>query len=174
LTHGQAVIHKADIAYQINMGRTIRLAAAIKALIMKSKRSASDVPRHNQCFEHTSNDNGMALSLFFTCHPIIQGQVDWIIQEVTKMQVRQVTETVAIEKNTANVIAPLWDRPPAKTRSLRCTYGIADAPLAGRHFLGIFCNVAHSLAHEEITSVWRDNDLGPHDENPSHCYLRKR
>jgi hypothetical protein len=73
--------------------------------------------------------------------PDYPGQVDWIIQEVTKMPVRQVTETVSIEKNTANVISPahnlmmnggyplvtLWDRPPAKARSLRWTYGIADA-----------------------------------------------
>jgi hypothetical protein len=102
---------KADIAYQIDMGRTIRLAAAIKALIMKSKRSASDVPRHNQCFEHTSNDNGMALSLFSTCHPIIQGQVDWIIQEVTKMQVRQVTETVAIETGADQNAAIIFEIP---------------------------------------------------------------
>jgi hypothetical protein len=57
------------------------------------------------------------------------------------MPVRQVNETVSIEKNTANVISPahnlvmnggyllviLWDRPPAKTRSLRWTYGSADA-----------------------------------------------
>jgi hypothetical protein len=110
---------------------------------------------------------------FFHLSPDYPGQVDWIIQEVTKMPVRQVTVTVAIEKNTANVISPahnllmtdgyplatLWDQPPPKTRSLRWTYGIADAPLAGRHFLGIFCNVAHSLDHEEVTSVWRDNDL---------------
>jgi two-component system CheB/CheR fusion protein len=43
---------------------------------------------------------------FFHLSPDYPGQFDWIIQEVTKMPVRQVTATVAIEKNTANVISP--------------------------------------------------------------------
>jgi two-component system CheB/CheR fusion protein len=57
-------------------------------------------------FEQMPHDNGMAFVIIFHLSPDYPSQVDRIIQEVTKMPVRQVTETVAIEMNTVYVISP--------------------------------------------------------------------
>jgi len=68
--------------------------------------SAGGLQAVKSFFEHMPNDNGMAFVIIFHLSPDYPSQVDRIIQEVTKMPVRQVTETVAIEKNTVYVISP--------------------------------------------------------------------
>lgn len=140
---------------------------------MGIRASAGGLRAVNQCFEHTSNDYGMALSLFSLVTRLSRSirldhsgshQNAGAASDRDRRHRKEHRECHLAGHNLLMTdgypLATLWDQPPPKTRSLRWTYGIADAPLAGRHFLGIFCNVAHSLDHEEVTSVWRDNDLG--------------
>jgi two-component system CheB/CheR fusion protein len=68
--------------------------------------SAGGLQAVKSFFEHMPNDNGMAFVIIFHLSPDYPSQVDRIIQEVTKMPVRQVTETLSIEKNTVYVISP--------------------------------------------------------------------
>jgi two-component system CheB/CheR fusion protein len=68
--------------------------------------SAGGLQAVKSFFEHMPNDNGMAFVIIFHLSPDYPSQVDRIIQEVTKMPVRQVTETVSIEKNTVYIISP--------------------------------------------------------------------
>lgn len=60
-------------------------------------------------FEHMPNDNGMAFVVILHLAPDHESIADRIIQEVTKMPVRQVTETVSIEKNAVYIISPAHD-----------------------------------------------------------------
>jgi two-component system CheB/CheR fusion protein len=68
--------------------------------------SAGGLQAVKSFFEQMPNDNGMAFVIIFHLSPDYPSQVDRIIQEVTKMPVRQVTETIAIEMNTVYVISP--------------------------------------------------------------------
>jgi two-component system CheB/CheR fusion protein len=68
--------------------------------------SAGGLQAVRSFFQHMPNDNGMAFVIIFHLSPDYPSQVDRIIQEVTKMPVRQVTETLAIEKNTVYIISP--------------------------------------------------------------------
>ncbi|MCK8684252.1 CheR family methyltransferase [Pseudomonas umsongensis] len=57
-------------------------------------------------FEHMPNDNGMAFVVILHLAPDHESIADRIIQDVTQMPVRQVTETIPIEKNCVYVISP--------------------------------------------------------------------
>ncbi|MFS2072682.1 CheR family methyltransferase [Pseudomonas sp. CT11-2] len=57
-------------------------------------------------FENMPHDNGMAFVIILHLSPDHQSIADQIIQESTRMQVLQVTETVPIEKNRVYVISP--------------------------------------------------------------------
>jgi two-component system CheB/CheR fusion protein len=57
-------------------------------------------------FEHMPGDNGMAFVVVLHLSPDHQSLADQIIQEVTRMPVRQVVDTVSIEKNTVYIISP--------------------------------------------------------------------
>ncbi|WP_454866021.1 CheR family methyltransferase [Pseudomonas umsongensis] len=60
-------------------------------------------------FEHMPNDNGMAFVVILHLAPDHESIADRIIQDVTQMPVRQVTETIPIEKNCVYVISPAHD-----------------------------------------------------------------
>jgi two-component system CheB/CheR fusion protein len=68
--------------------------------------SAGGLQALKSFFEHMPNNNGMAFVVILHLSPDHQSLADKIIQEVTKMPVRQVTETISIEKNTVYVISP--------------------------------------------------------------------
>jgi two-component system CheB/CheR fusion protein len=68
--------------------------------------SAGGLQAVKSFFEHMPYNNGMAFVVIFHLSPDYQSHIDQIIQEVTKMPVRQVTETISIEKNTVYVISP--------------------------------------------------------------------
>ncbi|KQZ92843.1 CheR family methyltransferase [Pseudomonas sp. Root562] len=68
--------------------------------------SAGGLQAIKSFFEHMPHNNGMAFVVILHLSPDHRSIADRIIQEVTKMPVRQVTETVAIEKNTVYVISP--------------------------------------------------------------------
>ncbi|TFF41781.1 CheR family methyltransferase [Pseudomonas sp. RIT623] len=57
-------------------------------------------------FQHMVQDSGMAFVVVLHLSPDHQSQADRIIQAVTRMPVRQVTEPVPIERNHVYVIAP--------------------------------------------------------------------
>ena len=57
-------------------------------------------------FENMPQDNGMAFVIILHLSPDHESIADKIIQESTKMPVRQVTETVPIERNHVYVISP--------------------------------------------------------------------
>jgi two-component system, chemotaxis family, CheB/CheR fusion protein len=68
--------------------------------------SAGGLQAVKSFFEHMPHHNGMAFVVILHLSPDHNSIADRIIQEVTKMPVRQVTETIAIEKNTVYVISP--------------------------------------------------------------------
>jgi two-component system CheB/CheR fusion protein len=68
--------------------------------------SAGGLQAVKSFFEHMPNDNGMAFVVVLHLSPNHQSIADKIIQEVTKMPVRQVMEAMPIEKNTVYVISP--------------------------------------------------------------------
>jgi two-component system CheB/CheR fusion protein len=68
--------------------------------------SAGGLQAVKSFFEHMPHNNGMAFVVILHLSPDHRSIADRIIQEVTKMPVRQVTETIHIEKNTVYVISP--------------------------------------------------------------------
>ncbi|MBK59064.1 MAG: chemotaxis protein [Pseudomonas sp.] len=60
-------------------------------------------------FEHMPNDCGMAFVVIMHLSPKHESNIDKIIQNVTKMPVLQVTQSVAIERNRIYVIPPALD-----------------------------------------------------------------
>lgn len=60
-------------------------------------------------FEHMPNDCGMAFVVIMHLSPRHESNVDKILQNVTRMPVRQVTQPVSIERNHVYVIPPAMD-----------------------------------------------------------------
>src|SRR5437868_3854209 len=71
--------------------------------------SAGGLQALKSFFECMPADSGMAFVVILHLSPDHQSVADRIIQEVTRMPVRQVSDTIGIEKNTVYVISPAHD-----------------------------------------------------------------
>ncbi|RKS17088.1 two-component system CheB/CheR fusion protein [Pseudomonas sp. WPR_5_2] len=71
--------------------------------------SAGGLQALKSFFEQMPADSGMAFVVILHLSPDHQSVADRIIQEVTRMPVRQVSDTIGIEKNTVYVISPAHD-----------------------------------------------------------------
>ncbi|WP_137806331.1 CheR family methyltransferase [Pseudomonas sp. G(2018)] len=71
--------------------------------------SAGGLQALKSFFEHMPADSGMAFVIILHLSPNHESVADRIIQDVTQMPVRQVTDTIGIEKNTVYVISPAHD-----------------------------------------------------------------
>lgn len=71
--------------------------------------SAGGLQAIKSFFSHMPADSGMAFVVILHLSPDHQSIADRIVQEVTRMPVRQVNETTAIEKNTVYIISPAHD-----------------------------------------------------------------
>lgn len=71
--------------------------------------SAGGLQALKSFFEHMPADSGMAFVIILHLSPDHESVADRIIQDVTQMPVRQVTDTIGIEKNTVYVISPAHD-----------------------------------------------------------------
>lgn len=71
--------------------------------------SAGGLQALKSFFEHMPADSGMAFVVILHLSPDHESIADRIIQDVTQMPVRQVTDTIGIEKNTVYVISPAHD-----------------------------------------------------------------
>nr|WP_279153125.1 CheR family methyltransferase [Pseudomonas mosselii] len=68
--------------------------------------SAGGLEAIRRFFQHTPDNSGMAFVVVLHLSPDHQSQADRIIQAVTRMPVRQVSEPVPIERNHVYVISP--------------------------------------------------------------------
>lgn len=132
--------------------------------------SAGGLQAVKSFFEHMPNDNGMAFVVIFHLSPDYQSQVDQIIQQVTKMPVRQVTDTISIEKNTVYVIPPGYnlmmndgylsvvasDRPPG----IHVAIDLFFRDLADVHKDRAFCLVLSGTGSDGAVGLSRVKEQG--------------
>jgi two-component system CheB/CheR fusion protein len=132
--------------------------------------SAGGLQAVKSFFEHMPNDNGMAFVIIFHLSPDYPSQVDRIIQEITKMPVRQVTDTISIEKNTVYVISPAHnlkmndgylsvtpsDRPPG----MHVAIDLFFRDLADVHKERAFCLVLSGTGSDGAVGLSRIKEQG--------------
>jgi two-component system CheB/CheR fusion protein len=132
--------------------------------------SAGGLQAVKSFFAHMPNNNGMAFVVILHLSPDHQSIADKIFQEATKMPVRQVTETIAIEKNTVYVIPPAHrltmndgylsvtpaDRPPGMHVAIDLFFrGLADV-----HKERAFCVVLSGTGSDGAVGLSRIKEQG--------------
>ncbi|MFU2325788.1 CheR family methyltransferase [Pseudomonas sp. NFX98] len=132
--------------------------------------SAGGLQAAKSFLEHMPNDNGMAFVVILHLSPDHQSLADKILQEVTKMPVRQVTETIAIEKNTVYVISPAHNltmndgylsvTPSDRPTGLHVAIDLFFRDLADVHKERAFCLVLSGTGSDGAVGLSRIKEQG--------------
>ncbi|MEH6386665.1 CheR family methyltransferase [Pseudomonas profundi] len=121
-------------------------------------------------FEHMPNDNGMAFVIIMHLSPNHESNAGKIIQNVTKMPVRQVTGPVPIEKNHVYVISPALDltmhdghlrvSKPKPKRGGQIAIDLFFRTLADTHHEHAFCLVLSGTGSDGAVGLSRIKEQG--------------
>ncbi|MBI6897706.1 PAS domain-containing protein [Pseudomonas putida] len=132
--------------------------------------SAGGLEAIRRFFQHTPNDSGMAFVVVLHLSPDHQSQADRIIQAVTRMPVRQVSEPVPIERNHVYVISPanrlstndgyLRVSPAKRSRGDHVAIDLFFRDLADVHKDHAFCVVLSGTGSDGAVGLSRIKEQG--------------
>lgn len=132
--------------------------------------SAGGLEALRTLFEHTPSDTGMAFVVVLHLSPDHQSRADRILQAVTQMPVRQVTEAVPIERNHVYVISPanrlstndgyLRVRPAQRSRGDHVAIDLFFRDLADVHKDHAFCVVLSGTGSDGAVGLSRIKEQG--------------
>ncbi|MBK0057516.1 PAS domain-containing protein [Pseudomonas sp. S44] len=132
--------------------------------------SAGGLEAIRRFFQHAPDDSGMAFVVVLHLSPDHQSQADRIIQAVTRMPVRQVSEPVPIERNHVYVISPanrlstndgyLRVTPAKRSRGDHVAIDLFFRDLADVHKDHAFCVVLSGTGSDGAVGLTRIKEQG--------------